>query len=113
MARDCAAELLHYNIAFVSLWPGPVKTEFIQAELDKLKKSGKLTGKEKSVRRLISDLFLTAVCQCGQDKMKKTGCRPHFVGNNLHFVGNKTCCESSNSSFSAVYSSLTLDATTF
>lgn len=30
MARDCAFELERYNVAFVSLWPGPVKTEIIQ-----------------------------------------------------------------------------------
>ncbi|CAK8672212.1 unnamed protein product [Clavelina lepadiformis] len=29
MAKDCAVELEKYNIAFVSLWPGMVQTEFI------------------------------------------------------------------------------------
>ena len=30
MAADCAYELKKQNVAMVSLWPGPVKTEFIQ-----------------------------------------------------------------------------------
>ena len=29
MAADCAQELKDKNVAVVSLWPGPVKTEFI------------------------------------------------------------------------------------
>ena len=29
MAADCAHELKKSNVAMVSLWPGPVKTEFI------------------------------------------------------------------------------------
>ena len=28
MAGDCAHELKKHNVAMVSLWPGPVKTEF-------------------------------------------------------------------------------------
>lgn len=27
MAADCGLELKKHNVAFVSLWPGPVKTE--------------------------------------------------------------------------------------
>ena len=30
MAADCAVELKDDNVTFVSLWPGPVKTEYIQ-----------------------------------------------------------------------------------
>jgi dehydrogenase/reductase SDR family protein 1 len=30
MAADCAYELKKHNVAMVSLWPGPVKTEFIK-----------------------------------------------------------------------------------
>ena len=30
MAADCAHELKKQNVAMVSLWPGPVKTEYIQ-----------------------------------------------------------------------------------
>ena len=29
MAADCAFELRKSNVAMISLWPGPVKTEFI------------------------------------------------------------------------------------
>ncbi len=29
MASDCAQELKRHNVTFVSLWPGPVKTETI------------------------------------------------------------------------------------
>jgi dehydrogenase/reductase SDR family protein 1 len=28
MASDCAHELKRHNVAMISLWPGPVKTEF-------------------------------------------------------------------------------------
>jgi NAD(P)-dependent dehydrogenase (short-subunit alcohol dehydrogenase family) len=30
MAADCAHELKKFNVAMVSLWPGPVKTEYIR-----------------------------------------------------------------------------------
>ena len=30
MAADCGHELRKHNVAMVSLWPGPVKTEMIQ-----------------------------------------------------------------------------------
>ncbi|TRY76411.1 hypothetical protein TCAL_00032 [Tigriopus californicus] len=33
MAADCAHELRKSNVAMVSLWPGPVKTEMIQANV--------------------------------------------------------------------------------
>ena len=35
MAADCAVELRHHNIAFISLWPGAIKTEvFVNAVRD-------------------------------------------------------------------------------
>ena len=30
MAADCAVELKRHNVAMVSLWPGPVKTEYVE-----------------------------------------------------------------------------------
>ncbi|XP_076824404.1 dehydrogenase/reductase SDR family member 1-like isoform X2 [Clavelina lepadiformis] len=39
MAKDCAIELKKFNIAFVALWPGAVKTEMMVAEMDKLVKN--------------------------------------------------------------------------
>nr|CAB3237648.1 dehydrogenase/reductase SDR family member 1-like [Phallusia mammillata] len=33
MAKDCGMDLEKYNVAFVSVWPGPVRTELINAEL--------------------------------------------------------------------------------
>merc|ERR1711894_142324 len=30
MAADCAVELKNHNVAMISLWPGPVKTEYIK-----------------------------------------------------------------------------------
>ena len=30
MAADCAVELKSKNVTMISLWPGPVKTEYIQ-----------------------------------------------------------------------------------
>jgi len=45
MAADCAVELKKQNVAFISLWPGPVKTEYIQENiLDKAKNGGGATG---------------------------------------------------------------------
>ncbi|XP_033755249.1 dehydrogenase/reductase SDR family member 1-like [Pecten maximus] len=44
MAADCAVELRRHNVAFVSLWPGPVRTEVI----NQLSESGHLVTKEKS-----------------------------------------------------------------
>jgi len=35
MAADCAFELRKSNVAMISLWPGPVKTEYISENLDK------------------------------------------------------------------------------
>jgi len=47
MAADCGIELRKHNVAYISLWPGPVKTELIMDALD----SGKTMGKmEKSFR---------------------------------------------------------------
>merc|ERR1719433_367938 len=45
MAADCAHELKKDNVTFVSLWPGPVKTQLAQ-DPHKLSKTGKilLTG---------------------------------------------------------------------
>ncbi|OWF37925.1 dehydrogenase/reductase SDR family member 1-like [Mizuhopecten yessoensis] len=45
MAADCAVELRRHNVAFVSLWPGAVRTEFTNqlsqsADSAKTKKSG-------------------------------------------------------------------------
>ncbi|CAK8672213.1 unnamed protein product [Clavelina lepadiformis] len=34
MAKDCAVDLAKYNVAFISLWPGPVRTEIIGESLD-------------------------------------------------------------------------------
>ena len=33
MATDCAIELKKENVAMVSLWPGAVKTEFVQEHM--------------------------------------------------------------------------------
>jgi dehydrogenase/reductase SDR family protein 1 len=44
MAADCAVELKRHNVAMISLWPGPVKTEYVeknilQSKCPKLKKA--------------------------------------------------------------------------
>ncbi|XP_069114011.1 dehydrogenase/reductase SDR family member 1-like isoform X2 [Argopecten irradians] len=44
MAADCAVELRRHNVAFVSLWPGPVRTEVVS----QLAESGHLSTKENS-----------------------------------------------------------------
>jgi len=34
MARDCSLELAKYGVAFVSVWPGPVRTESVMNKSD-------------------------------------------------------------------------------
>ena len=34
MAADCAVELRRHNVAFISLWPGAINTEFLASSLD-------------------------------------------------------------------------------
>jgi len=43
MAADCAVELKKQNVTFISLWPGPVKTEYIQENIENNARNG---GKE-------------------------------------------------------------------
>jgi NAD(P)-dependent dehydrogenase (short-subunit alcohol dehydrogenase family) len=33
MAADCGLELKSHNVTFISLWPGPVKTELVQLSI--------------------------------------------------------------------------------
>jgi len=44
MAADCAIELKSHNVTFISLWPGPVKTELVQLGID-ARKAGKPLAK--------------------------------------------------------------------
>ncbi|OQV21918.1 Dehydrogenase/reductase SDR family member 1 [Hypsibius exemplaris] len=37
MAADCGIELKSHKVTFISLWPGPVKTELVQLSIDKRK----------------------------------------------------------------------------
>ena len=53
MARDCGLELEKYNVAFVSLWPGPVKTETV---MDMIDKKGQDVNKQ--VQPIYKDIFL-------------------------------------------------------
>nr|XP_009861303.1 dehydrogenase/reductase SDR family member 1-like [Ciona intestinalis] len=39
MVTDCATELKKYNVAFLSLWPGPVKTELLLGDTGKMSDS--------------------------------------------------------------------------
>ena len=34
MATDCSIDLKKENVAMISLWPGAVKTEFVQANMN-------------------------------------------------------------------------------
>merc|ERR1711892_225267 len=47
MAADCAFELKKSNVAMISLWPGAVKTEYIQENI--LSSSGSGSGPDKSI----------------------------------------------------------------
>ena len=66
MAVECGQELKKNNVAMVSLWPGPVKTETIMASLTDAKNPPKLESK--AVVRLHASLsacqsvLLPAVC---------------------------------------------------
>jgi len=48
MAADCGHELKKYNVTCISLWPGPVRTEYIQENIiDKAVEKGKGLGQAK------------------------------------------------------------------
>ncbi|XP_055354863.1 dehydrogenase/reductase SDR family member 1-like [Paramacrobiotus metropolitanus] len=49
MAADCALELKPHNVTYVSLWPGPVKTELIQEGLE-AKKAGKAPASTETLK---------------------------------------------------------------
>ena len=51
MAADCGHELRKSNVAMVSLWPGPVKTEYIQENLmgDPTNPMGKMFAKGETI----------------------------------------------------------------
>ena len=65
MATDCSLELKKHNVAFVSLWPGAVRTENIMSLLQQQKFG---TGKE--VVSIPSILLHTGsvglLCACGE-----------------------------------------------
>jgi len=46
MAADCAFELRKSNVAMISLWPGPVKTEFITEHIDDMSAAGDESGRK-------------------------------------------------------------------
>jgi len=50
MALDCSYELSKYNVAFLSLWPGLVKTEFIGKALDRVMQNEKMSEEEKILK---------------------------------------------------------------
>lgn len=49
MAYDCAVELQKFNVAFLSLWPGAVKTETIKETMEKLNNQSELSSADKMV----------------------------------------------------------------
>jgi len=51
MAADCGHELRKSNVAMVSLWPGPVKTEYVQDKImeDSKNPMGKMFAKGESI----------------------------------------------------------------
>lgn len=78
MAADCAVELKKFNVAMVSLWPGPVKTEFIQENVLGSKGAG-LDMPEKSVFEdgesieFSGKAIVHFAAQKQEDMMKRTG----------------------------------------
>jgi len=48
MAADCAHELKKYNVTCISLWPGPVRTEYIQEHI--MDKDGAFGGLNKAAK---------------------------------------------------------------
>merc|ERR1719244_1827314 len=49
MAADCGLELRSSGVAMISLWPGPVKTEFIQDNVHKDEKMVKIFEKGETI----------------------------------------------------------------
>ena len=50
MARDCAMELAKYNVAFLSLWPGLVKTNEMKSLFDDVVERENLSNEEEVVK---------------------------------------------------------------
>ena len=49
MAADCAFELRKSGVAMISLWPGPVKTEYITDKMDDTNPMSKVFAKGESI----------------------------------------------------------------
>ena len=63
MAADCAHELKKSNVAMVSLWPGPVKTEFITENVIQ-KPKGKIMIKRNTSKYFRIYFELNAIQNC-------------------------------------------------
>merc|ERR1719384_99797 len=49
MAADCAVELKDHNVTMISLWPGPVKTEYVQENVTDKEGASAVFGNAESV----------------------------------------------------------------
>lgn len=57
MAADCGLELKKHNVAFVSLWPGPVKTEHMLNVTENIAEDKKFETAEKNCCHFITFCF--------------------------------------------------------
>jgi len=79
MAADCAFELKKNNVAMISLWPGAVKTEYVQENvLDKTPSSGagkasKAMFEQGETIEFAGKAIVHLAAQNHADVMKKTG----------------------------------------
>lgn len=74
MAADCAFELKKENVAFVSLWPGAVRTEAIMEKIN----SGEMDSKTEAMFRNGESTEFAGKCivklAADPNKMSKSGC---------------------------------------
>ena len=62
MAKDCACELSKYNVACLSLWPGIVKTEFVNLNVDRVMQKENPNVEEEMIKNLHSEAESPEFC---------------------------------------------------
>jgi len=76
MAKDCSMELAKYNVAFVSIWPGAVRTETILQAEDKIDDPSVIVRCIIADSRISFKSFLQRCCE-----MNKNCFARDFLGN--------------------------------
>lgn len=72
MAADCGIELKKSNVAMVSLWPGPVKTEYVQENMLNSPKASPMFQKGETME-FSGKAIVHLAAQSQEEVMKKAG----------------------------------------